>query len=578
MSKYYTEEKNALILVALLKEHGVKKIIASPGSTNIAVVQSLRNDSFFELFSAVDERSAAYMACGLAYESGEPVAISCTGATSARNYFPGLTEAFYRKLPVLAITSTQAISKASHLIAQVIDNTKMPSDLVKHSVTLPIVKDEDDFWDCEIKVNNALLELRRKGGGPVHINIPTTYDRSFTAKVLPKVRVIKRITSSSIFPELPKGKIAVFMGTHPKWSKEMSKILDSFCAANNAVVFCDHTSSYKGKYRVQLALIGGQKLRDISKETPETLIYIGELTGDYYSLGLKGKSVWRVCEDGEIRDTFRTLQYVFEMPEVNFFEQYKGSQVETENYLEICKSHLERLYDKMPDFPFSNIWVASKLAALIPENSSIHFGILNSLRSWNFFPMKLSVDGSSNVGGFGIDGNLSTLIGSSLARREKLFFGVIGDLAFFYDMNALGNRHVGNNLRILVVNNGKGTEFRLNVHPAFQNDINADEFIAAAGHYGNKSETLVKNYAENLGFEYMSAANKVQFESVYEKFVDVNILDKSIIFEVFTEGSNEDEALEAITNIEEDIAGKMKQITKRVLGEDSVKKLKKIFK
>ena len=57
-------------------------------------------------------------------------------------------------------------------------------------------------------------------------------------------------------------------------------------------------------------------------------------------------------------------------------------------------------------------------------------------------------------------GCLSALIGASLAHKDKLYLGVIGDLAFFYDMNVIGNRHVGNNVRILLINNGKGNEFR----------------------------------------------------------------------------------------------------------------------
>ena len=105
--KYYTSEKNVQILLALLKAHGIRKIIASPGATNVCFVGSCQSDSWFELYSSVDERSAAYMACGLAAESGEPVVLSCTGSTASRNYLPGLTEAYYRKLPVLAVTSHQ---------------------------------------------------------------------------------------------------------------------------------------------------------------------------------------------------------------------------------------------------------------------------------------------------------------------------------------------------------------------------------------------------------------------------------------------------------------------------------------
>ena len=94
MEYHYTTERNIQILIGLMKAHNVKKIIVSPGSTNITFVASLRQDPYFEMYSAPDERSAAYMACGLAAESKVPVALSCTGATASRNYVPGLTEAY----------------------------------------------------------------------------------------------------------------------------------------------------------------------------------------------------------------------------------------------------------------------------------------------------------------------------------------------------------------------------------------------------------------------------------------------------------------------------------------------------
>ena len=73
--KYFTNERNVQILIVLLKKYGIRKVIASPGTTNITFVASLMHDPYFELYSSVDERSAAYIACGLAEESGEPVVI-----------------------------------------------------------------------------------------------------------------------------------------------------------------------------------------------------------------------------------------------------------------------------------------------------------------------------------------------------------------------------------------------------------------------------------------------------------------------------------------------------------------------
>jgi len=136
---HYTDEKQAQIVIALLKAHGIRRVVASPGTTNMAFVGSVQSDPFFEMFSAVDERSGAYMAGGLAAETGEPVVLSCTGATASRNYMPGLTEAYYRKLPVLALTSMQGRGRPGHHVAQVIDRSSMPADVVKLSVDLPLV-------------------------------------------------------------------------------------------------------------------------------------------------------------------------------------------------------------------------------------------------------------------------------------------------------------------------------------------------------------------------------------------------------------------------------------------------------
>ncbi|NMB18310.1 MAG: 2-succinyl-5-enolpyruvyl-6-hydroxy-3-cyclohexene-1-carboxylate synthase [Erysipelothrix sp.] len=556
MSKHYTDEKNVQILIALLKKFGIKKIVASPGTTNISFVRSLQNDSFFEIYSCIDERSAAYMACGLAHESGEPVVLSCTGATASRNYMSGLTEAYYRKLPILAVTSTQEISKVGHHIAQVIDRSLMPRDTVKHSVQLSLVKDENDWRDCEVKANNAILELWRRGGGPVHINLTTGYSRVFDSVSLPRVRTIRRITTQTkVWPSMPEGKVAVFIGSHARMSDKQVSALEHFCSSYDAVVFCDHTSGYKGKYYVNHSLCSSQRLAGSNDMRPDLLIHIGEITGDYSIGALVGKQVWRVNEDGELRDTFGHLKYIFEMPEQSFFEYYaKQDKHGNDQYLELCLAQLEDVRNKIPALPFSNIWIAEKMHNLIPDNSTIHFGILNSLRAWNFFELPKTVESSSNVGGFGIDGCLSSLLGASLANKNKLYFGVIGDLAFFYDINSLGNRHVGNNLRILLVNNGTGTEFKNFNHPAALFGETANDFVAGSGHFGNQSRSLVKNYSENLGFEYLSASNKEEFEQVYERFLTNKILDRPILLEVFTDHLDESNALECLISELSDIS------------------------
>ena len=173
---------------------------------------------------------------------------------------------------------------------------------------------------------------------------------------------------------------------------------------------------------------------------------------------------------------------------------------------------------------------------------------------------------------------MSSLLGASLLNKDRLYFCVLGDLAFFYDMNSVGNRHLGNNVRILLVNNGKGTEFRHKSHRASILGEAADEYIAAAGHFGGKSEVLVKHYAESLGFEYMQASTKGDFLKQAERFLVHEVTDRPMLFEVFTESDEETKALYEIMHLGESLKGKSKQIVKQVLGEKRLNVLKKVIR
>jgi len=560
--KYYTDEKNAQIVLALLKAHGVRKIVVSPGATNVPIAGSLLNDSFFEAYSAPDERSAAYIACGLASESGEMVALSCTGATASRNYLPGLTEAYYRKLPIIAVTSMPPFRSVGHLQPQAIDRSVVPKDVVRISVSLATVKDREDFKHCEFLVNNALLEARRRGGGPVHINLERAGSGAFDTVDLPKVRVMKRCTSSSEAKEFPMipcdAKVAVFIGAHKAFTDAETMALEKFVRRYGCVVLCDHTSSYRGEGRIGSALVcsQGKNHPELQHLKPDVLIHIGEISGDTpsYVVCKLAKTVWRVGEDGELRDLFGQLEYVFEMREEDFFQRYanneNGDRVTSNAYFSAWREHDTRLRTMIPEIPFSNTWIAHLAAPLIPENSILHFGILNSLRNWNFFEVASSIHTACNVGGFGIDGCVSTLIGASLAEPSKLCFGVFGDLAFFYDMNSLGNRHIGANVRILLINNGGGGEFMRYNHYGSQFGERTKECIAAAWHYGDKSPDLVRHYAQDLGFTYLSAKNKEEFKVAVAEFVSPMRSEKPLFFECFTNFEDDSGALYAMEHVD----------------------------
>lgn len=560
MSKY-TDARNAQLVIALLKEYGIRNIIASPGTTNVPFVYSVQNDSFFKVYSAIDERSAAYMACGLAAESGKPVVLSCTGATASRDYMPGLTEAFYRKLPVLALTSMHFTEDIGNLSTQILDRSVIPNDIARYHTSLEMIENERMAKDEELRINIALSELTRDGGGPVAVQLITDGNYTFSATSLPKVNRINRFLPEKIseWPELPdNAKIAVLLGAHRTFSATESEMLEHFVETHDAVVFSDISSGYHGKFAFgsALACIQLQNNPIRSAFEPDLVIHVGEMTGDYNTMGfLTGLNcpVWRVSLDGEFRQHFARLENVFQCSIEFFFSHYASNKHVESGYRTKWENYDIQLRKRMPEFPFSNIWMAQQLHSMIPAGSIVHPAILSSLSSWDYFPLPKDVRSSANVGGFGIDGCTSALIGASLSSHE-LCFCITGDLAFFYDMNSLGCREIGPNLRILLINNGLGMTFKLSNHVGSQIGPSANIFIAAEGHNaaaksvtGNQSPA--RAWAESLGFKYLSASSKEEFNAVKDIFTSKDS-EAPILFECFTHEEDERTARDLIDSID----------------------------
>lgn len=109
-----------------------------------------------------------------------------------------------------------------------------------------------------------------------------------------------------------------------------------------------------------------------------------------------------------------------------------------------------------------------------------------------------------------------------------------------------------------------------------------DKYMAAAGHFGNKSPLLVKHYAEDLGFHYLSATTKEEFMTALSNFTNPQLSDHSMILEVFTDSKDESEALYLMSHIQSDAKGmvrsKLKDAVRNVAGEKGINAIKKILK
>ena len=514
------------ITVELLKKHGVRKIVISPGATNLAFVESVQNGPAFTCYSIVDERSAIYFAIGLYLQTGEIIATSCTSAQATRNYIPGLTEAYYKRVPILAITMEKHVRFIGQEYMQAPHQMSLPDDSVKKSYELPFVSDINDEYHCIRLVNEAILKTTENTCGPVQLCIPwLDFVINQEHAAIRKIEQFHEYNCNSV--SLGNKKIMVVIGEHRPFSNEEKNALETFASQHNCFIYANHLSNYHGKYAIHANFgLSCLSLDQFNREyAPDLIISIGGQPGDYSLYLLLSKPEvraehWRISEDGQIVDTYDKLTRVYVMPVESFFSKAKGREDVEHTYYEKVNEWCESL-DSSANIPLSNAYLAQSLHDELPKNSIVQFSILNSLRVWNLFPLDPSIECYSNVGAFGIDGGLSTLIGQSVAT-DKISYMIIGDLAFYYDMNALGIRHIKNNLKIIVINNNGGVEFKLNDY----DHTDTDKFTSAANHYKN-----AKGWAETCGFDYIAIRNKEDL--LRNKKALLELTDYPVLMEVF---------------------------------------------
>lgn len=549
MTAVYTS--NA-ILINFLKEKGIKRIVLSSGTRNIPFVSMVEIDPYFECFSVVDERNAAFFALGLAQQCQEPVALACTSGTAVSNYLSGMTEAYYAHVPLVAITFDRSPYTLGQMETQKIDQIAALSSATKMSVSLPIIKDDEDRWYFERLLSEAFIAMRRQGGGPVHINIPLVGDTNafYSQHSLCKKEKIKCITYvasgdeqawESMRPLLSGAKrILLVMGQTLLPDSRFKEALGRFCALMRCPLLADNLANV----RCPEVILAGPVIKALNADTfeavkPDLVITFGanfqERIKDLLKAHAGEFSHWAIEPEGVVKDVFKSQTALFECAPEHFFMYWASHRAGLEGASGAYLEEWRRLSSAivLPAMPFTNFYVARELAKALPRDSILHLSILNSTRLMQFYELDDSITVYSNVNSFGIDGCLPTFMGQA-AATDKLAFLMIGDLSFFYAMNALGIKHRGPNMRVLVVNNGGAAEFHM------QSDDNAIPTIDL--HIGAAHDETARGWAESLGYTYLSARDEETLASALETFVKDDS-DKPILLEVFTDMKRDGEFL-----------------------------------
>lgn len=583
----YSNLKNVQYLIAGLKEYDIDTVVVSPGNSHNAIVRSMEEDGFFHTYNIVDERSAAFFACGLIQELKKPVAICCTSGTAATNYMTGVTEASRRGLPLVVITGDKNQYYLNQYEDQMIDSVSIFQSVTRYGCVLPIVENKKDEWYCRRVINETLLELNHHSTGPVQIDVPIEYGmlaigNDFTTEKLPPFRKISRyeldnseLNLKKVFDGLTDKKILVICGQDDHISNEENELIAQIFEKYNCVFATDKLSNLHGKGTVEITKAVKRMSQNIGEMKPDVIISIAGNTALDYKFHLKDDSFhaehWIVNPEGRVADPFRKLTAVFEGSTLQFLKQMAeyGSADSGHSYYEMWKN----CADSAPamDFPYSNLYAVQKVMKHMPAGANFNIANSTAIRIAQYFDLDESVQVYCNRGVNGIDGCVSAFIGQAAASPDKLNFLVVGDLTFFYDMNSVWNRYVGNNVRIMLNNNGGAALFHFN--QGISNYPKLNENIAA------EHSATAKGWVESLGFRYLSARNKEEFDKALPEFLSENS-DKPVFFEVFTHKDTDAKAqhdfydkiiLKDTLTATKDGA---KKLIKSVLGENMVRKIK----
>lgn len=529
--------KRCVLVASLMRDYGIRHVVLSSGTRHLNLVRLFEGNDCFITHKVIDERSAAFYAIGIATKLKEPVAICCTSGTSVSNYLTGVTEAYYQGVPLVVLSADRYPCFVGQLEDQTIEQTSILKNVCKKSVTLPVGEGYLVEWETRRLVSDALLELNHHGSGPVHINVPIQTIKRFPPPSqdlkLIKLRKISRVTledSQDIWENVSKKlksykRILVIYGQNHPLIDEEREAVESFQKRYNCVFITDHLSNFRNDDTI----LSFPLLLQCSQETfnnllyPDLVITVGgrRVSNDPILYKLRGcnKNIehWRVAEDGLVADPFRRLSVVFECSQKTFFKFFQKNNENLTNdriYLKAWQSELRKI--KESSLPYSQKYAIGQMISNMPKDALLHLAHSNTKRLANMFAFCNHPEVFCNAGTNGIDGSASTFMGH-VAVTDQPAFLMIGDLSFFYDMNSIFNKEIKPNIRIFLTNNDGAGLLCDHESPA----------ITHQHHYSAKA------YAESLGFYYISAINKEEFDKNLKIFIDMNI-DKPIFFEVFT--------------------------------------------
>jgi 2-succinyl-5-enolpyruvyl-6-hydroxy-3-cyclohexene-1-carboxylate synthase len=470
---------------------GIAYAVLSPGSRSAPLALSFLRNPGIKTFVIPDERSAAYVALGIAKSTGKPVALVCTSGTAALNYGPAVAEAYFSEVPLLVMTTDRPPEWLGQADNQAIFQHQLYGAHAKAFFAFPVgFYHADEQWHALRIVNEAINIASSGAKGPVHINVPLREplylpEEPVFEEVQPQI-ISHTHTLRTLPPDLLeeiKGykRILVVAGMMNP-DADLAHSIEAFCENSNAVCLPDITSNL---LHIENAIPNADLLLEILDKdkqeelVPELLIsFGGPLVSKSLKQFLRSKKIkahWHISEKAIAADTFQNLSRIVDIAPQDFFATVSEATITDtayeEQWLNLQSGLSAKLEKAIGGLPYSELKAVKYILDAMPENSVLHLGNSLPIRHVSILgKVKNNVEVFSNRGTSGIDGSLSTAVGQSFIDN-RIHTVLLGDLSFMYDRNGLWNNYLRSNLKIIIFNNHGGGIFRTLPGPVKQKEL-----------------------------------------------------------------------------------------------------------
>lgn len=524
-------------IAEICRFHGVETAVLCPGSRCAPLTLAFSRTEGVRCMSIVDERSAAFIALGIAETTQKPVVLVCTSGSAVLNFGPALAEAFYRHIPLVVLTADRPQRLVGQQDGQTMNQPNVFANYIKESFSLVGDAQSDEELAYVQRTINAALIKSKAARGPVHVNISFEEPLYKLADEEKPARCISYVESTPSLDKLLKealphaSKWLFVIGSRKNDAAE-NQLLEKI--AGKIPVLSESISNFHaGSIRNANEIIRSISADEKTALVPDVLVTFGE---GIISKNLKGfirthkpKRHIHIDAQGEVIDTYQCLTDVVALSISDAISAIAENTTPDSAYLDIWKSASQRTAEKVRQtistLAFGDLRAMDFVTKQLPPASLVHVSNSMAVRYLNICAGNLQQpEVFCNRGTSGIDGSISTALGNAIGTSKSVWV-ITGDLSFQYDGNALWNGFVPTDLKIIIINNSGGGIFRLIDGPSSVPELTE--------RFETRTESSAEYKALQHGLAYFSCTDEESLATAWADFIQET--GKACILEIFTD-------------------------------------------